>query len=278
MALRLYFTFLLVIMGSTLFGQPMVSHFLAPQADISRGRNFQKIEELSEVIIRGVAPIPHRVEKHFNSDGFIVSQVALNSVGGRTSETKWEYAKGRSLVRKHHRFFMNISGWSEEEVLITRDDMTLIPTKIEVLKNGKMWQWALTMMDTLGRIESARVFGSTGAHVFSERFMYLEPSNMIRVMVYRANGLFVSTSTYPIDPKKEFTFESVSRQFYPNGDIMLETLSTAGKGDQAYFYEYEYDGQGNWIEKRTYQVKLGRNNRISNKNLENRVTRKITYQ
>lgn len=277
MTLRLSIILLLLSACTTLLGQPMVSHFLAPQADISKGRNFQKIEEFSEVIIRGVAPIPHRVEKHFNSDGFIVSQVALNSAGGRTSETTWEYAKGRHLIRKYHRFFMNISGWNEEEVLVTIDDITLMPTKIEVLKNGKMWQWALIVMDTFGRIESAKVFGSTGAHVFNERIMHLEPSNMVRVMVYRANGQFVSTSTYPIDPKKEFTFDSVSRQFYPNGDIMLESLTIAGKGDQAYYYEYEYDAQGNWIEKRTYQVNLGKNNRIRNKNLENKVTRRITY-
>ena len=58
---------------------------------------------------------------------------------------------------------------------------------------------------------------------------------------------------------------------------MVETLTHAVKGDQAYYYEYQYDNDNNWVVKETYQVKLGRNNKIRNKKLENRVTRKITY-
>lgn len=258
--------------------QPMVGYFLAPQNDLSKGRNFSKIEETSEVIIRGRVPIPHQVEKHFNSAGMITSEVVLNSAGGRTSETTWEYFDGNKVENKKHKFFMNIKGWNEEEVKIEWDESTKLPKRIDVIKNGTLWQWALISIDTLGRIESAKVFGSTGAHIYTERLIYLEPSNMIKVVVYKANGLFSSTVSYPIDPKKPFSVESVSRQYYPNGDIMLDTLSEASKGDQAYYYEYEYDSQGNWIEKRTYQVTLGRNNKLKDKNLENKITRKITYQ
>jgi hypothetical protein len=171
-----------------------------------------------------------------------------------------------------------MAGWNEEEVKIEWDETTKLPQKISALKNGEVWQWALTTVDTLGRIESAKVFSSSGAHIFSERLMYIEPSNMIKVMVFKANGLFSSTSSYPIDPSKEFSFESVSQEYYPNGDIMIDTLEGSGKGDQGYYYEYEYDDQGNWIEKRTFQATLGKNNKIKNKNLENRVIRKISYQ
>jgi hypothetical protein len=251
---------------------------LAPPTDISRGSHFLSIEEVSEVIIRGRSPIPFRVEKKFNSSGLIISEVSLNSAGGRNSETEWEYIDGTKLVYKHHRYFKNMAGWNEEEVKIEWDENTKLPQKIVVLKNGEIWQWALTTLDTLGRIESAKVFSSSGAHIFSERLMYIEPSNMIKVMVFKSNGLFSSTSSYPIDPKKEFSFESVSREYYPNGEIMIDTLEGSDKGDQAYYYEYEYDSQGNWIEKRTFQATLGRNNKIKNKNLENRVIRTITYQ
>ena len=66
--------------------------------------------------------------------------------------------------------------------------------------------------------------------------------------------------------------------FYPNGDVRIETLPDASKGDQGYYYEYDYDSQGNWITKETYQVKLGKDNKVSKKKLEHRITRKITYQ
>lgn len=258
--------------------QPMVGYYLSPQSDISRGQKFSSIDEISEVIIRGRVPIPYRVEKRFNSSGMIISETVLNSAGGRTSETTWEYVDGIKIISKKHKFFMNIKGWNEEEVRVEWDNAINLPKRIEVTKNGTLWQWALTSFDTLGRVESVKVFGSTGAHLFTERLMYLEASNMIRVVVYKANGLFSSTVSYPIDPTKPFAVESLAREYYPNGDIMLDTLTGSSKGDQAYYYEYEYDSQGNWVEKRTFQVTLGKNNKIKNKNLENKVTREITYR
>ena len=256
----------------------MVSHFLGVQSDISKGRNFRTIEEISEVQIRGVNPVPHRRVKQFNSKGSIVSDIIYNSAGGTSRETNWEYIDGVNLRRKHHRFFANIIGWQEEEVVIDWDSTTNLPQHIKVTKNGRVWQTAIIQPDTLGRIESARVLNANGGHVFTERFMYLESSNMIRITVFRPNGVFQSTWSYPIDRSKPFSFESVKRQYYPNGDVMVETLTNAVKGDQAYFYEYEYDGQGNWIERNNYQVELGRNDRIRRKKLEHKITRTITYQ
>jgi len=259
------------------YSQPIVNHFLAIPNDVSHGGTFSSIIETSEVLIKGYQPIPHKTEKKFNGNGLITEQIAYNSAGGKSSETHWEYTPHNGLSKKYHKFFANLSGWNEEEVIVEWDNETLIPLKVEVLKNGKMSQWALMTMDTLGRIESAKVFGPTGAHIFTEKFIYVEPSNMIKVMVYKSNGLYTSSWSYPLNPEKEFRLETIACQRYPNGDVMLEKLSSALKGDQAYYYEYEYDSQGNWIEKRTYQVELGKNDKIKKKSLENRVTRKITY-
>lgn len=259
------------------YSQPIVNHFLAIPNDVSHGGTFSSIIETSEVLIKGYQPIPHKTEKKFNGNGLITEQIAYNSAGGKSSETYWEYMPNNGLRKKRHKFFANLSGWNEEEVIVEWDNETLVPLKVEVLKNGKISQWALMTMDTLGRIESAKVFGPTGAHTYTEKFIYIEPSNMIKVMVYKANGVFTSSWSYPLNREKTFKPESISCQSYSNGDIMLEKLSNALKGDQAYYYEYEYDNRGNWIEKRTYQVKLGKNDKIKNKSLENRVTREITY-
>jgi len=271
--LSVLFVHLVVMAGA----QPIVNHFMAVQPDISRGRAFKSITENSEVLIRGIKPIPHKTEKLFNAHGLIIKQIAYNSAGGKTGETSWEYTSFGKLMRKHYRFFANLSGWNEEEVVVEWDSLTNLPTKVDVFKNGKKSQWAALVIDTLGRIESAKVFGSTGGHTFTEKFIYIEPSNMVKVMVYRANGVYTSSWSYPLDQQKDFTFESVSCSYYPNGDVMLEKLSDASKGDQGYYYEYEYDSQGNWVEKRTYQVNLGRNDKIKKKTLEHKLVRSIQY-
>ncbi|MFP4557050.1 MAG: hypothetical protein ACLFNU_09285 [Bacteroidales bacterium] len=259
-------------------GQPMVSHFLENPSDKSKGRPFKRIEEVSEIIIKGVYAVPHRVVKEFNSHGNILSKISYNSAGGVSNETRWEYVDGVRLKRKESRFFANMLGWISEEVIIDWDEETMQPQKVRVVKNGKPWRTAFISLDTLGKVEGAKVIDSQGGRIFNENFIYLESSNMIKVMVHRANGIFYGSWSYPIDPLKEFEFESVSRQYYPNGEVKIETLSNAAKGDQAYYYEYEYDNQGNWIEKSTYQVKIGRKNKLRRKRLEHKVTRIITYQ
>jgi hypothetical protein len=278
MAIKHFLSLTFVLISILGYCQPVASHLLAPPAELSKGRAFRAIEEQSEVIFKGLQSYPHRVLKEFNEQGHIVSRIALNSAGGRESESHWEYFSGLKLLKKKHKFFANISGWTEDEVKVEWDVDRGLPLKVEITRNGKVMQWALSVIDTLGRIESLRVFGSTGAHTFTERFMYLESSNMVRVMVFKSNGVFTSNWTYPIDPTKEFSYDTVSRQFYPNGNVMIETLTDSNKGDQAYYYEYEYDSQGNWIEKRTYQANLGRNNTIRSKKLEHKLTRRIDYQ
>ncbi len=254
----------------------MVGYWLSPQPDISNGNPYKSIEETSEIIIDGINSSPTRIVKHFNELGYITSSVTYNSAGGTTNETKWEYQEGKYLIKKHERSFANFRGWTEEEVRIEWDSENNLPKRIEVYKNGELWQWATLNPNEEGKIETAMVYNSKGL-VYTENIMYLEPSNLIRVRIQRANRSFAGTASYPIDPLKPFSFDSVERKFYPNGDVMVETLTHAVKGDQAYYYEYQYDNDNNWVVKETYQVKLGRNNKIRNKKLENRVTRKITY-
>ncbi|MDY0201690.1 MAG: hypothetical protein RBR40_11960 [Tenuifilaceae bacterium] len=266
--------FLLVQMS---LAQPMVGYFLSPQSELSKGRAFKFIEETSEIFLKGLTITPTRMEKKFNEFGNITSSVTYNSAGGKTNEIYWEYVGGVNLVRKQTRSFVNHRGWQEEEVFLTWDDRYSIPQKIEVKKNGQVWQSAKFITDSILKFESAEVFNSKGDHIFTERFTYMEASNIIKVMVFKANGAFNGSSTYPINHKESFTFESVKQMLNPNGDVMIETLSHAVSGDQAYYYEYEYDSQGNWIEKNTFQVNLSRGNRVTKKKLENKTTRKITY-
>jgi hypothetical protein len=169
-------------------------------------------------------------------------------------------------------------GWREEIVKIEYNPETQVPEKITVEREGKLLQRATVEIDTMGKIEMVQVFNSSGAYSFIEKLIYLQSANIIRVLVYRPNNQFYGTWSYPIDPNKEFNVSAVSQEKYDNGDIRLETLTDASKGDQAYYYEYEYDSQGNWIIKDTYQVNLGKNNKIKKKKLEHRITRKITYQ
>lgn len=257
--------------------QPLVSYFLTSRSEVSRGQIFKTIEESSEVVIKGVNPLPVKTVKEFNPQGSIISSISYNAAGGKTAETFWEYTNGERLTKKTHRYFANMAGWREETVIINYDEESQLPKGIEFLKEGKIFQSASLTTDSLGRIKSAEVYGSTGAHLTTEKLIYIEQNNMVKVMVYRANGQYHGNWTYPMDPNKEFSFESVKRKLYPNGEVMVETLSSSSKGDQAYYYEYQYDPKGNWILKETYQVNLGKNFSIKNKKLEHRITRKITY-
>jgi hypothetical protein len=267
---------LLSIVAPLAFGQPMVSYWLTPQPDISNGNPYKSIVETSEVLIEGLNSSPTRVVKQFNELGKIVSSITYNSAGGVTSEIAWEYSYGKYLINRKERSFVNLRGWREEEVKIEWDMELELPIKIEVYKKGVLEQWADLIIGESNRIESAQVFNNQGL-IFTERIMYIEPSNLIRVRIHRANNSFAGTASFPIDPLKPYSFDSVARTYYPNGNIMIETLTHAVKGDQAYYYEYKYDDEGNWIEKQTYQVNLGRNDKIKNKKLENRVTREISY-
>lgn len=258
--------------------QPVTAHLLAAPADHSQGQPFAYIEEISEVLIKGIKVPPHRTEKSFNAQGKILAQTSYNSSGGISSEMHWEYDEEQRVAVKRLGYFVNYVGWIEEEFHIVNDSITQLPVKIEEYKNGELMQWAAITTDSSGRLVAAKVVSTTKGHTFTEKIVYMDAANLVRVNVYRAVGMHVSSWSYPIDASRRMVVEAVSSRFYGNGNVKLEKLSGAQRGDQAYYYEYEYDSQGNWIEKRTYLVTLGKKDRIKRKKYENRITRKLTYR
>lgn len=274
------FLFTIVLSIATLLStaQPFIGYFLGYTYESSKGGTFLQIEETYELTLKDITTLPYRTEKRFNSQGNITSEVVYGKTGGKSSETRWEYLNGTKLTLKHHKYFVNMIGWQEESLKIEYDPITDLPKSIMLDKNGKPFQWAIVVPDTLNRIESVKVFDARKAHIFTENLMYLDASNMIKVMVYRANGQFFGTWSYRLNERKQYNFSTLKIKYNDNGDIMLETLSNAVKGDQAYYYEYQYDSHRNWIVKETYQVSLGSGDKIRKKKLEHKVTRKITYQ
>ncbi len=260
------------------FAQPFVGYFLGATYEPSKGRNFVKIEENYELVLKGVNPLPHKTEKLFNAQGNIISEIHYGNTGGKTREIRWEYLNGTLLTLKQHRYFANMVGWQDETIRIEYDGATHLPSAITVEKNGKLFQWAILATDSLNRIATVKVFDARKAHIFTEQLVYIESSNMIKVMVHRANGQFFGTWNYRRDERKPYNFSTLRRKYNDKGDVMLETLNNAVKGDQAYYYEYRYDSDGNWITKETFQVSLGSNDKIRNKKIEHRITRTITYQ
>lgn len=277
--LKLGFPFFMAMLISVFgFSQPFIGYYLSNTSEPSKGRNFEFIEESYELVIKGVTTLPHRIEKRFNSQGKIISELVYGKTGGKTSETQWEYFGGTKLTLKYHKFFVNMVGWQEELIKIDYNTENGMPKEIVLEKNGKLFQWAIIGSDSLNRVETAKVLDARKAHIFSENLLYIESSNMIKVMVYRSNGQFFGTWSYRWDENKPYNYSTLKRKFNANGDVMIETLSSGGMGDQAYFYDYTYDAQGNWITKETYQVVLGSGDRIKKKKLEHRIARKITYQ
>jgi hypothetical protein len=256
----------------------MIGHYLGEIREPNRGRKFETIEELHEVLIKDVTTSPYRVVKKFNPSGQKTSHISYGKEGGTTSDIRWVYSDAGRLLTKRHKYFINMIGWREELIIVEYNPDTGIPERITMDREGKPFQSATVITDTLGKVELVQVFNNTGAIAFIEKLIYLPPANLIRVLVYRPNNQFFGTWSYPMDPNNEFSISTVNQQLYPNGDVRIETLTDASKGDQAYYYEYEYDSQGNWVTKETYQVKLGKNNKVSKKKLEHRITRKITYQ
>ncbi len=275
---RITSTLILLFYVSILWAQPMVGYYFGRDREVNRGRKFKSIEETYEVKLKEVNVPAIKIVKTFDVKGNITSKISYGAEGGVSSDMKWIYNPNGDFLERKHRYFVNMVGWREELVRIEYNPDTRMPEKITVEREGKMLQRATVTIDTLGRIEMSQVYNASGALAFIEKLIYLQPANIIRVLVYRPNNQFYGTWSYPIDPGKEFAVSAVSQEKYDNGDIRLETLTDASKGDQAYYYEYKYDSQGNWIEKDTYQVNLGKSNKIKKKKLEHRITRKITYQ
>lgn len=260
----------------TAISQPTIEVYLTSSPFPSRGSVIESIEENYELLIKEVPPRPIKIVSLFNKDGMLTSEIKYGKGGGKQSDIKCEY-NNRKLIKKTQKYFVNMSGWKIDETNLKYNDTTGFLTEMSVSKNNVQQSMCKVFCDGDGRPIDIRVLDNTGAYEMNEKLVYSPGINLVRVMMFKANNQFAGSYNYPIDPSKPTQNYQVEKQYYPNGDIMLDSLDSKSKTNQGYYYEYKYDSNGNWIEKETYQVTLGKNNKIKEKKLEHRITRTIKY-
>lgn len=259
------------------FAQPTIEVYLTNNPYTSKGSLIESIEETYELMIDQVPPSPFKINKQFDGKGNITIETRFGKTGGKLSETKWEYNSNHKFTRKSHRYFVNMIGWKNEETVLSYNDTTGFLDGIQFTKNGVLQSSSKVFCDSTGKPFEVRVLDDKGAFSMIEKILYSPNANIIRVMQLKPTGQLVNRWTYPIDSTKPYQNLQIEKEYYPNGELMLESLEKQTKTDQGYFYEYKYDGQGNWTEKDTYQVTLGKNNKIKDKKLEHKILRTIKY-
>ncbi len=221
-------------------------------------------------------PSYFKVVKQYNSQGKVISEKRYNKAGGIQGESLWEYNTKGELTRRVNRQFMNFKGWVTEVTTLTYNDTSGMLDEISVMFDKQLKQRAQVTIDNTQKITEVQVFNEKGVHTATERILYLPQNNTIRVLSYKANDQFIGATTYPLDPKLPEPPSALKREFNSNGDIILEALPNS-KMEQGYYYDYSYDSYGNWTEKLIYQCTVSAKNKVRNKKLEYRITRKITY-
>jgi len=260
------------------FSQPTIEIYLTNKPFQSNGTAIESLEDNYELQIKEVQPaIPFKIVTRFDKNGNIISETKFGKAGGLLSETKWEYNDSKKLTKKTHRYFVNMLGWKVDETQISYNDTTGYISELRFKKNGTLQTTSKVFCDSLGGPFEIRVLDQKGAFSSIEKISYSPNANIIRVMLLKPSGQFAGLWTYPIDSTKPYQTPDIERQFYPNGYIMFESLDKKTKIDQGYYFEYNYDSQGNWVEKDTYQVTLGKNNKMKDKKLEHKILRTIKY-
>ena len=276
--MKQFLTFTLFFFSSIcVFSQPTIDIYYTSHPYLSRGSAIESIEETYELQIKEVPPRPFKINTFFDKSGNIVSELRYGSAGGKQSETKWEYNQSQHLTKKTHRYFANMLGWKVDETVLTYNDTTGYLSEIRFIKNGALLTTSKIFCNNQGNPTEVRVLDNKGAFSMIERISYSPNANIIRVMLLKPTGQFSSIYLYPIDYTKPYQTGPIERQYYANNEVMLESLDYETKTDQGYFYEYRYDGQGNWIEKDTYQVAIGKNSKMKDKRLEHKILRTIKY-
>ena len=268
---------LFILLTVCALAQPTIEIYLTNHPYPSKGSSIESIEETYELMIQEIPPRPFKVMILFDRTGNMTSETKYGKTGGLQSETKWEYNLNQKLIKKTHRYFVNMLGWKIEETLLHYNDTTGNLSEIQLIKNKAIQTTSTVFFDSLGKPFEVRVLDDKGAFSMIEKINYSPNANIIRVMVLKPTGQLISRCMYPIDFTKPYQTGQIERQYWPNGEIMLESLEKQTKTDQGYFYEYNYDSQGNWVEKDTYQVSLGRNNKMKDKKLEHKILRTIKY-
>ncbi len=257
--------------------QPTIDAYLANSRIFSKGGAIESTEDTFELLVKNIPPKPFKVITKYNNEGYLTTETRFNNLNAKQSETVWTYNANKKLTKKTQTYFVNMIGWKVDEVILKYNDTTGYISEIQYFKNKVLQSASKVFCDNYGLPYEARVLDEKGAYEGIERISYSPNANIIRVMLLQASGKFSGLTIYPIDYSKPFQSGTVEKQYYQNGDVMLESLDYQTKTDQGYFYEYQYDGNGNWIEKDTYQVTIGKNDKIKDKKLEHKVVRKIKY-
>lgn len=272
-----FLLFFLILYPFLSVSQPLLDLYFSTRASESRGPAFSKVEETHEFFIpQSGIPSYFRVVKQYNSFGKITSEKRFNKAGGIIGESNWEYNAKGELTRKVNRQFMNFKGWITEQTLLTYNDTSGVLEEISFFFENQLKQRAQVIPDKNLKITEVLIFNEKNVLTGKERIVYLPQNNSIRVLSYKSNEQFIGATTYPLDPKLPEPPSAIKRVFNSYGDVVLEALPNS-KMEQGYYYEYSYDSYGNWIEKLTYQCKVKKNNKVRDKKLEYKITRKITY-
>ncbi|MEY1638842.1 hypothetical protein [Tenuifilum osseticum] len=261
----------------TLASQPVIDVYFSSLAPESKGPSFSKVEEVHELLIpKSGTPSYFKIVKQYNSNGKIVSEKRYNKAGGIMGESQWEYNAKGELTKKVNRQFMNFKGWINEQILLTYNDTSGVLEEITLFFENQLKQRAQVIPDKDLKITEVLVFNEKNVLTGKERVVYLPQNNTVRVLSYKSNEQFIGATTYPLDPKLPEPPSAIKREFNSHGDIVLEALPNS-KMEQGYFYQYTYDSYGNWTEKLTYQCRVTKNNKVRDKKLEYKITRKISY-
>lgn len=269
---------LLISLCINLSAQPFIDVYLSSLTPESRGPAFSAIEETHEI------HVPHKdtptilyVNRTYNSKGKIQQEVKKNSVGGKSSETKWEYTPTGSLKKISNQTFVNMKGWISEDIeLIYNDSTGYIEDIVKSFEHKVRSKGHITCNETGFPID-VQIVNSGSVLIGIERIITIPASNCIRVLCFTAAEQFQSSHNYPIDYHKPIPKSNLKREYNEQGDVVLESLKQASVINQGYYYEYEYDSYNNWIEKRTFQCEISSKNKAKNKKLEYKVIRKIRY-
>ncbi len=273
---RILAILLLFVVADQVSAQPVIYIYIGNQPYGKSGSSIESIEEQHELMLKDVTVEPIRIVMRFNQRGYITNELKYGKMGGLQSETRWEYDAKMQILKKTHNYFINYAGWKLDETILIYNDTTGYLSDIKQFRDGNLTSFAKVTCDSIGRPVEVRIFDSRGVYVNIERVIYIASANAIKVMNYKSTNQFINSWTYPLDNSKPFINSSIRKEYYPNGEVMIEMLDT-GNTDQGYFYEYIYDSRGNWTVKQTYQVNVGKNMRIRNKKLEHSIKRTITY-
>jgi len=273
---RIFIVTFILLSFSAVKAQPSIEVYFNIQSYVKNNTKVESIEEKHELQIKEITTQPLRVTRNFDQNGNIINEKKFGKKDGMLSEINWEYNGEKKLTKKTHKYFVNMLGWRLEETTLNYNDSGRL-TEIRFTKDGVLLNTSSVKNDSEGRPEELQVFDGGGMHLTNEKIKYIPAANIIKVMVYKYTNQYIGNFNYPFDNTKSFQNSNIRQEFYPNGNVMLESLGTGDNADQGYYYEYQYDSQGNWIEKTTYQVAIGKNNKLKNKKAEHKITRTIKY-